>query len=56
MTKQEKSRREKARIASKAQARAHRALREAHPDEYRDEYQRAKDELTEAEGRERRET
>ena len=37
---------QRARIASQAQAAAHKALREAHPEEYRDEYQKAKDALT----------
>ena len=36
----------RARIASRAQAQAHRELREAHPDEYQRAYQRAKRELT----------
>lgn len=37
----------KAQIASKAQAAAHRELREAHPEEYREAYARAKTEMTE---------
>jgi hypothetical protein len=39
--------RAKARIASQAQAAAHKELRENHPEEYKDAYQRAKDQLTE---------
>lgn len=37
----------RAKIASKAQALAHRALREKYPGVYRKAYQTAKDELTE---------
>lgn len=43
---QEPSAAQKAKIASRAQAAAHKELRDAHPQEYQDAYQRAKRELT----------
>lgn len=42
---------QRARIASQAQAAAHRALREKYPEDYREAYQAAKQELTEREER-----
>ena len=37
---------QRAKIASRAQALAHKALREAHPEEYREAYQEAKRRLS----------
>jgi len=48
MTEQELTKSQRAQVASRAQAAAHKALREAHPDEYQAEYQRAKRELAQA--------
>ena len=41
----------KAQIASKAQAAAHRELRERYPDDYRGAYQQEKERLTAAESK-----
>jgi len=43
----ELSARDRARVASRAQAEAHRALREKYPEDYTRAYQEAKDRLTE---------
>jgi hypothetical protein len=47
---------ERAKIASRAQAAAHKVLREKYPQDYRDAYQSAKDEMTERAERRLRET
>ena len=38
--------RERARIASRAQASAHKVLKEKYPEDYKSAYKRAKDEMT----------
>jgi hypothetical protein len=48
MNERELTAEDRAKIASKAQAAAHRALRETHEAEYQASYQEAKRELTEA--------
>jgi vacuolar-type H+-ATPase subunit E/Vma4 len=50
MAETELTREQKARIASRAQAEAHRALREARPDEYSEAYQAAKERLEQEAG------